>query len=105
MTREEYNLYRRIKSNVKTFGMPTYGCMYTIATDASVDFKTKLHNLYCEWDLHPASVRVDKHYFDDKERIIYIKGRTMEDDEGNKHDWSEYYTKEELKRFDEKLHQ
>lgn len=105
MTRAEYNEYRYIKSSARKYGLPTFGCMYTIAVNASQDYKIRLHKLYSEWDLHPASVRVDTHYFDDKERIIYIKGRTWKDDNGNDHSWTELYTLEERQRFDAKLHQ
>lgn len=105
MTRKEYNEYRYIKSSVKKSGMPTYGCMYTIPVDGTEDYKIRLDRLYSEWDLHPASVRVDNHYFDDKERIIYIKGRTWKSDDGKSHDWTELYTIDQRKRFQEALHQ
>ena len=105
MTRAEYNEYRYIKSSAKKYGLPPFGSMYTIAVSASPDYKMRLHNLYESWDLHPASVRVDTHYFDDKERIIYIKGRIWKDDNGKDHSWAELYTSEEKQRFDAKLHQ
>lgn len=99
MTRAEYNEYRYIRSHVKRFGLPTYGCLYTIPTDGSQDYKARLHELYTGWNMHPASVRVDRQYFDDRERIVYIFGRTWEDGEGNARIWEELYTTEEKNRF------
>ncbi len=99
MTREEYNLFRRIRADARRFGMPTYGCQYTIPTDGSPDFKQRLHALYESWGLHPASVRVDRHWFDDRERIIYIYGRTWEDRDGSLQSWERLYSEEERARF------
>lgn len=104
MTRQEYNEYRSIRASAKKYGLPTYGCQYTIRTNASEEYKVKLHKLYSEWGLHPASVRVDTHYFDDQERIIYIYGRTWKDDEGREYPWTSLYTYEERERFDRALH-
>ena len=104
MTRQEYNEYRSIRASAKKYGLPTYGCQYTIRTNASVEYKVKLHKLYSEWGLHPASVRVDTYYFDDQERIIYIYGRTWKDDEGREYPWTSLYTYEERERFDRALH-
>lgn len=103
MTREEYNEFRRIKATCHRYGMPSSGCMYTIPVDGSADYKARLDALYTSWNMHPASVRVDKHYFDDKERIIYIYGRTWEDNDGKKHSWTELYTAQERARFADAL--
>ena len=99
MTRAEYNEFRYIRSTAHKYGMPTYGCQYTIPTDASPDYKARLHELYVGWNMHPASVRVDTHYFDDRERIVYIYGRTWQDNEGRERSWEELYTTEEKERF------
>ncbi len=53
-----------------------YGTTLTIRTDASADFKHKLDELYTSLNFHPASVRIDRRMYDDKERIIYIFSRT-----------------------------
>lgn len=98
MTRAEYNEYRYIKSTVKKFGYPSYGCTCTIPTNASADYKRRLDALYTSWNMHPGGIRVDPHMYDNRERIIYIYGRTWEMN-GDTHDWSELYTKEELIRF------
>ena len=104
MTRAEYNDYRYIKS-YKTKGFALgFGTQLTIPTEASVDYKIRLHKLYSEWNFHPASVRVDPHWFDDKERIVYIFGREWKDDDGNYRSWTELYTLEERERFDKALH-
>jgi hypothetical protein len=101
MTRQEYNDFRYIKSTAKKYGQPGHGCQYTIPTDASPDYKARLHELYTSWNLHPAAVRVDRHYFDDRERIIYIFGRDEKyiDTFGNVFTWEALYTTEEKARF------
>ena len=88
MTREEYNEFRRIRKSCHDWGMPTYGCQYTIRTNASPDYKLRLHKLYSELNMHPASVRVDRHWFDDQERIVYIYGRTWTDENGIEQSWT-----------------
>ncbi len=102
MTRNEYNTFRYIRSMARKHP-PTYGCQYTIPTDATADYKNRLHELYESLNLHPASVRVDQHYFDDKERIVYIYGRTWEDSKGNTRSWAELYTADQKARFAEAL--
>jgi len=104
MTREEYNEFRTIRANIRKWGVPTFGAQYTIRTGASVDFKLRVHRLYSENNLHPASVRVDTRYFDDKERIVYIAGRVWVDDDGKERLWSELYSEDERRRFDAALH-
>ena len=101
MTRTEYNEYRYIKSTAKKYGLPGYGSQYTIPVDASPDYKQKLDALYTSWNLHPAAVKVDRHYFDDRERIIYIFGRDEKhvDFFGNVYTWEALYTAEEKARF------
>ena len=102
MTRKEYNDYRYIKS-YKTKGFKlTYGTTLTIPVNASKDYKAKLNDLYKSWGFHPASVRVDRQFFDDEMRIIYIYGLTWEMN-GEEHSWSELYSKEEHERFNEAL--
>ena len=102
MTRAERSEYTYIKNNLKRMEI-THGCQLTIRTDAGHEYKQALNDLYVSLDCHPASVRVDTHYFDDKERIIYIKGRTWTDNEGNERSWTELYSKEEQARFEAAL--
>lgn len=99
MTREEYNEFRYIRSCCRKWGRPSAGSMYTIRTDAGAEYKSKLHELYTTYGLHPADVRVDRHYFDEKERIIYISGGTYTGRDGKLHSWEELYTEEEKRRF------
>ena len=98
MTREEYNEFRYIRKSLKGMELTT-GCQLTIRTNAGAEYKKALNDLYTSLDFHPASVRVDTHYFDDKERIIYIKGRTWTDSNGNERSWTELYSNEERERF------
>ena len=100
MTLTEYREFQGIKKSLRTFS-PTYGCLYTIRTDASEEYKTKLDALYAAHNLHPASIKVDKVMFDDKERIIYIYGRNdrFTDCYGRKFGWEGLYTAEEKARF------
>ena len=98
MTRSEYNEFRYIRSSLKQFTLG-HGTTLTIRTDASSDYKHRLDALYVSLNFHPASVRVDRHYFDDKERILYIYDRTWTDNEGQIHSWEELYTPEERARF------
>lgn len=97
MTREEYNEFRYIRSYEKKFDLGP-GTTLTIRTDASADYKHRLHELYTSWGFHPASVRVDNHFYDDRERIIYISGLSF-DLHGEQHPWTELYTPEERARF------
>ena len=97
MTRQEYNEFRYIRKSLKGMEL-TRGCQLTIRTDAGREYKQALHELYTSLDCHPASVKVDTHYFDDKERIIYLKGRTW-DCNGETRSWEELYTAEEKARF------
>ena len=68
MTRSEYNEFRYIRSSLKQFTLG-HGTTLTIRTDASSDYKHRLDALYVSLNFHPAIVRVDLHYFDDKELI------------------------------------
>ena len=97
MTREEYNEMRYIRSNMRQFTLG-YGTTLTIRTDASADYKHRLHQLYTDAGFHPASVRVDKSMYDDRLRIIYIYGLSF-DLHGEEHPWTELYTDEERARF------
>lgn len=103
MTRAERNEYNYIKKNLKLMigftADQKLGTQLTIRTDAGHEYKQALHELYTSLGFHPASVKVDTHWFDDKERIIYISGQTWFDDAGNEHSWSELYTYEEKERF------
>lgn len=103
MTRAEYNEYRHIKSTCHKYGMPSYRCQYTIPTGASPDYKAKLDALYKSWNMHPASVKVDKHYFDEEERIVYIYGQTWQDSKGHPRSWTELYTADQLDKFQRAL--
>lgn len=100
MTRTEYSEYRTIRKNLRTL-KPSMGCTCTIRTNGSADYKAKLDALYTEYNMHPASVRVDSHWYDENERIIYIYGRdeTFKDAYGRLCDWTVLYTDEERARF------
>ena len=102
MTRTERSEYTYIKNSLKGMEL-THGCQLTIRTDAGHEYKQALHELYTGLDFHPASVRVDTHWFDDKERIVYIKGRTWTDDAGNERSWTELYSRDEQARFEAAL--
>ncbi len=99
MKREERNTYNYIRSYPKKGMTLDYGTTLTIPTDGSVEFKKALHDLYVGWSFHPASVRIDSRMYDDRERIIYIFGRTWQDSSGHERSWEELYTKEEKVRF------
>ena len=94
--RNEYNYIRRTCREINPMG---YGTQLTIRTNASAEYKQALHELYTSLGFHPASVRIDTHWFDENERIIYIYGMTWQDNEGRDHSWSELYTTEEKERF------
>ena len=81
MKREEYNELRSIKSSLKKLTLG-HGTTLTIRTDASPEYQHKLDEFYTGLNFHPASVRVDRRMYDDKERIIYIFSRTWTDNEG-----------------------
>ena len=98
MTRSEYSEFRYIRSSMRKFTLGP-GTLLTIRVNASADYKKRLHELYVAADFHPASVRVDRHMFDENMRIIYISGRTWKDDEGHTRSWEELYTPDERKRF------
>ena len=102
MKREEYNEIRHIRSSLKNLTLD-YGTTLTIRTDASAEYKHKLDELYTSLNFHPASVRVDRRMYDDKERIIYIFSRTWTDDSGRERSWTELFTPEERARFAEAL--
>lgn len=97
MKREERNEYNYIRKSLKGYTLG-YGTTLTIRTDASPEYKQALNALYESLNFHPASVRVDTHWYDDKERVIYIYGRTF-DLNGEEHPWTELYTAEEKARF------
>ena len=78
MTREEYNEFRYIRSSLKKFTLG-HGTTVTVRTDAGADYKHRLDDLYTSLNFHPASIRRDPRMYDDKERIIYIFGRTWTD--------------------------
>ena len=98
MKREEYNEFLYIRSSLRKFTLG-HGTTVTIRTDASPEYKHRLDTLYTGLNFHPASIRVDSRMYDDKERIIYIFGRTWEDNDGKEHPWTELYTPEERARF------
>lgn len=99
MTRAERNEYNYIKRSLRSISENPYGAQLTIRTDAGNEYKQALHKFYTSLGFHPTSVRVDTHWFDDKERVIYIYGLTWKDDKGTEHSWTELYTKEEKIRF------
>lgn len=101
MKREERDEFNFIKRRVKSFTIG-FGTTVTIRTDASTEYKHALDTLYTSLNFHPASIKVDSHLYDDKERIIYIYSRTWESN-GISHTWEELYTTEELTRFKEAL--
>jgi len=102
MKREERNEFNYIKRSLKGFTLG-YGTTLTIRTDASSEYKHALDELYTSLNFHPASVRIDKRMYDEKERIIYIFSRTWEDNDVNAHPWTELYTQEERARFEAAL--
>ncbi len=102
MKRAERNEYNFIKRFEKQFDL-TYGTTLTIRTDGSPEYKHALDALYTGWGFHPASVRIDTRMYDDKERVIYIFGRTWTDNDGNTRSWTELYTREEREIFQRAL--
>ena len=101
MKREERNEFNYIKKSLKGFTLG-HGTTLTIRTDASHEYKQALHEHYTSLGFHPASVRIDTRWYDDKERIIYIYGLTF-DLNGEEHPWTELYTAEEKERFQKAL--
>ena len=101
MKRTERNEFNYIKRSLKGFTLG-HGTTLTIRTDASPEYKQALHEHYTSLGFHPASVRVDTHWYDNKERIIYIYGLTY-DLHGEQHPWTELYTAEEKDRFSKAL--
>ena len=97
MKRTERNEFNYIKRSLRGFTLG-HGTTLTIRTDGSHEYKQALHEHYTSLGFHPASVRVDTHWYDDKERIIYIYGLTF-DLNGEAHPWTELYTAEEKARF------
>ncbi len=97
MKREERNEYNYIRRSLKGFTLG-HGTTLTIRTDGSAEYKTTLHEYYTGLGFHPASVRTDARWYDDKERIIYIYGLTF-DLNGEERPWTELYTAEEKERF------
>ena len=97
MKREERNEFNYIKRSLRGFTLG-HGTTLTIRTDASHEYKQALHEYYTDLGFHPASVRVDTRWYDDKERIIYIYGLTF-DLNGEEHPWTELYSAEEKARF------
>ena len=101
MKRIERNEFNYIRKSLRQFTLG-YGTTLTIRTDGSAEYKQALHEHYTSLGFHPASVRVDTHWYDDKERIIYIYGLTY-DLHGEEHPWTELYTAEERDRFSKAL--
>ena len=99
MKREEYNEFLYIRSSLKKFTLG-HGTTVTIRTDASPEYKHRLDALYTSLNFHPSSVRTDPRMYDEKERVIYIFGRTWTDNEGKEHPWTELYTPEERECFE-----
>ena len=101
MKRAERSEYTYIKNSLKKLN-PSFGSQLTIRTDAGAEYKKALHELYTSLGFHPGAVKVDTHWFDDKERIIYICGLTFDLD-GSERPWTELYTREEKELFAAKL--
>ena len=97
MTRAERSEYTYIKNSLKDRN-PGPGCQLTIRTNAGSEYKKALNDFYTSLGFHPASVRIDTHWFDENERIIYIHGLTF-DLGGETRSWTELYTAEEKDRF------
>ena len=97
MTRTERNEYNYIRKSLRALEL-THGCQLTIRTDAGSEYKRALDKLYTGLNFHPGAVKVDARCFDDKERIVYIFGRTWNCN-GEERSWSELYTKEEKEQF------
>ena len=96
MTREERNEFNYIRRSLKNLGGSWANL--TIRTDAGSEYKKALHEFYTSLGFHPAAIRVDTRWFDDKERIIYIRG--IETDGIH---WTELYTAEEKAAFEAAL--
>ena len=96
MTREERNEFNYIKRSLKNLG--DRWANLTIRTDASSEYKQALHEFYTSLGFHPAAIKVDTRWFDDKERIIYIRG--IETDGIH---WTRLYTAEEKAAFEAAL--
>ena len=101
MKRAERSEYTYIKNSLKTL-RPGQGAQLTIRTDAGSEYKHALHELYTGLGFHPAAVRIDRHWFDDRERIIYIFGLTW-DNNGTERAWSDLYTADEKALFAARL--
>ena len=101
MKRAERSEYTYIKNSLKKNNW-TYGTILTIRTNARIEYKEALHQLYTERGFHPAGVKTDPHRFDEQERILYIYGLTF-DLNGEEHPWTELYTAEEKERFSKAL--
>ena len=102
MTRSERSEYTYIKNSLKNL-TPGPRCWLSIRTEAGHEYKQALHDLYTGMNFHPADLRRDSRYFDDKERLVYIHGRIWTDDAGNERSWEELYTAEEKARFEAAL--
>ncbi len=94
MKRAERSEYTTIKNSLKKHELG-YGTTLTIRTDASAEYKHALHDLYTNLGFHPADIKVDTHRFDEKERVIYIFGRTWKLHSEDR-PWTELYTQNEL---------
>lgn len=96
MTRTERNEFNYIKASLKNLG--NSWANLTIRTDAGSEYKKALNEFYTNLGFHPAAVRIDTKHFDEKERIIYIRGI-----ETNGIHWTELYTAEEKATFEAAL--
>ncbi len=105
MTRAERNEFNQIRRSMRDYqkhGCLGYGSTLTIRTDAGTEYKQALHILYTDLGFHPAAIRTDPRFFDDRERILYIYGLTWEMN-GSAHPWTELYTAEEKAGFEQAL--
>ena len=106
MKRAERTEYTSIKRNLADFAKRSglgHGTTLTIRTNAGTEYKKALHDLYTGYGFHPANIRIDRQFFDENERIIYIYGLTWKDNDGNDRSWTELYTRNEKDAFEAAL--
>ncbi len=95
MTRTERNEYNYMRKMVKILDMG-YETTLSIRTNAGSEYKKALHELYMSYGFHPCDVSTNPTFFDENERIFYIRGIDPEH-------WKDYYSDESLALFASKL--
>ena len=96
MNNDEKAEFEYIKDSLKNLG--DRWANLTIRTDRSPEYKQALHEFYTGLGFHPADIRVDTKWFDEHERIVYIRGLIS-----NGIHWTKLYSKAELDMFNEAL--